>query len=377
MNRWLSISVVVLLAFCIGVTPTSASEFVDDLRAGMKLTAEEAEVLEERLDRNPDDLQARSRLIVSYFAKSVVDPAIRRTHSQHVLWLIRNAPQADILASPHSQIQPFFDAESYNAGKHAWLSHVEREPTNVTFVGNAASFFSEIQDRQLVIETLQKAQSLDPDNAKWPALLGHLYLRNARSSKQLRNSLQKAESFDADDPNLPSSVADLFDQRPPEEPSSAVLALEQFQRAYELAGSDIERTHLREPLATAAFEAERYDDARTYATAVLDNLLEGRGVWNQLHRGNIILGRVALVEDDVERAKYHLLEAGKISGSPTLGSFGPNMRLAADLLQRGEKDVVLAYFELCSSFWRNDKLKDWVALVEADRTPDFGANLVY
>ena len=223
MNRWLSISAVILLAFCIGVAPTSASEFSDTVRAGMKLTAEEAEALEARLDRNPEDLQARSRLVVYYFTKSPVDPAARRTHSQHVLWLIRNAPQADVLGSAHSQIQPIFDADSYNAGKDAWLSHIEREPTNVTFVGNAASFFWEFQDRQLVIETLQKTQSLDPDNSRWPTLLGHLYLRHARSSKQLRNSLRMSGRFDADDPNLPSSLADLFDQRPPEEPSSAVL----------------------------------------------------------------------------------------------------------------------------------------------------------
>ena len=355
MNRWLRVSVVVLLAFCVGVAPTSASEFHDDLRAGMKLSAEEAEALEERLDRNPDDLQARSQLVIYYFAKSIADPATRHTYSQHVLWLIRNAPQADVLEFPHSQIYPVFDPDGYNAGKSAWLSHIEREPTNVTFLGNAASFFWEPNDRQLVIETLQKAQSLDPDNSKWPTLLGHLHLRNARYGEQLRNSRQ----------------------RPPEEPSSTVLALEQLQRAYELAGSDFEQAHLQQSLATAAFEVERYDDAETYATAMLDNLHDGWNVGNQLHHANIVLGQLALVEDDVERAKYHLLEAAKISGSPQLSSFGPNMRLAADLLQRGEKDVVLAYFELCSNFWPKDKLKDWAALVAAGRMPNFGANLVY
>ena len=82
-------------------------------------------------------------------------------------------------------------------------------------------------------------------------------------------------------------------------------------------------------------------------------------------------------DDDVELAKRHLLEAGKVSGSPQLGSFGPNMRLAADLLERGEREVVLEYFRLCASFWPRDELKDWAALVEGGRTPDFGANLIY
>ena len=374
MNRWMSVLAGTLLAFCIGVAPASATDFPDEFMVGMNLTAEEAEALEERLERNPNDLQARSQLIVYYFTKSHVDPAARRTHSQHVLWLIRNAPQADVLGSPHAQIQPFFDADSYNAGKSAWLSHMEREPTSVTFVGNAANFFSPIQDRQLVVETLQKAQSLDPQNFHWPTLLGHQYLRDALFAEQLGN-LEMPEGLADDD--LPRGLADLFDQAPSEGPSSAVLALAQFERAYELADSDIERTQALVPLAKTAFEAERYDDARTYATKMLDNLTTGWDEGNQLHHGNLILGRVALVEDDVEQAKYHLLEAGKVSGSPQLGSFGPNMRLAAELLERGERDVVLEYFELCSNFWPRDKLKDWAALVEAGRTPDFGGNLVY
>ena len=298
MNRCSSVSAVALLVLCIGVAPTSSAvEFRDDVMTGMHLTAEEAEVL----------------------------------------------------ASPHSQIQPFFDPDSYSAGKQAWLSHIEREPTNVTFVGNAANFFSQIQDRGLVIETLQKAQSLDPDNSRWPTLLGHLYLLDAGP----------------------------FDQAPPEQPSGAVLALEQFERAYELTGSDIERTHVPAPLAKAAFEAERYGDARTYAAAMLDDPPSGWDEGNQRHHGNLILGRIALLKDDVEQAKYHLLEAGKVSGSPQLDSFGPNMRLAADLLERGAREVVLEYFELCSNFWPSDKLKDWAALVRAGRMPDFQANLVY
>lgn len=343
MNRCLSISAITLLVLCIDVAPTSsAAEFQNDLIAGMKLSADEAEALEERLDRDPHDLQARSRLVVYYFPKSIADPLARRTHSQHVLWLIRNAPRAGVLASPHAQIQPVFDADGYNAGKSAWLRHIEREPTNATLLGNAANFLSEFEDRELQIETLQQAQSYDPGNTKWPTLLGHLFLRGAA-----------------------------------DEPLGAALALEQFQRAYEIAGHDREREYLLESLAKAAFAAERYDDASAYATAMLANPGSGRDNGNRRHHGNLILGRIALIDDDGERAKHHLLEAGRIAGSPQLSSFGPNMRLAADLLERGETEVVLEYFELCANFWPNDKLKDWAALVRGGRTPDFGANLIY
>ena len=347
MNRCWSASAAVLLVLCLASAPASAAEFHDDVMAGINLTAEEAEALEERLERNPQDLQARSQLVVYYFPRSHLDPAARRIHSEHALWLIQNAPQADVLASPHAQIQPFFDASGYNTGKSAWLGHIEREPDNVTFVAHAANFFSPVTDRELVVETLQKVQSLEPDNFKWPMLLGHQYLQ---------------ESWFGEDVG---------------EPSMAVQALEQFERAYEVAGSGLEGAHLLPFLAKAALRAKRYDDARGYGTAMLDDPSNGWDEGNQLHHGNLTLGRVALLEDDVETAKHHLLEAGKVSGSPQLDSFGPNMRLAADLLERGESDVVLEYFELCSNFWPRDELKDWAALVRGGRTPDFGGNLVY
>jgi hypothetical protein len=55
------------------------------------------------------------------------------------------------------------------------------------------------------------------------------------------------------------------------------------------------------------------------------------------------------------------------------------MRLAKDLLEKGERDVVLEYFALCRRFWKSgaDDLDTWTADVQAGRLPAFGANLVY
>ena len=134
---------------------------------------------------------------------------------------------------------------------------------------------------------------------------------------------------------------------------------------------------LLDGLSTAALLAERYDVARSYARALLEGTPRYSLGHGHVHKGNVILGRVALAEDDVELAKYHLLETGKLREPSGLGASGPNMKLAADLLERGEREVVLEYFEFCATFWPSDKLKDWTALVESGRTPDLGANLVY
>jgi hypothetical protein len=98
-----------------------------------------------------------------------------------------------------------------------------------------------------------------------------------------------------------------------------------------------------------------------------------------VQNANLVLGRIAVQEGRMDDAKHHLLEAGKSPGSPVMNSFGPNMSLAQDLLEKGERDVVLEYFELCRKFWQMDRgrLDQWGQDVKAGKTPDFGANLVY
>lgn len=99
-----------------------------------------------------------------------------------------------------------------------------------------------------------------------------------------------------------------------------------------------------------------------------------------LHRGHVIVGRVALRRGDTEAAKAHLLAAADVTGSPTLDSFGPNMSLAKDLLEVGESAVVLAYLDGLHAFWEagcDGSLDSWASEIRAGEVPDFGANLVY
>jgi hypothetical protein len=96
-----------------------------------------------------------------------------------------------------------------------------------------------------------------------------------------------------------------------------------------------------------------------------------------IHRGNLILGHLALDSGDVDEAKRRLLAAAKSGGGPHLSSFGPNMALAKALLVKGEDETVLRYFELCAEFWTSKYLNEWIADVESGRMPDFGPNLIY
>jgi hypothetical protein len=93
----------------------------------------------------------------------------------------------------------------------------------------------------------------------------------------------------------------------------------------------------------------------------------------------LVLGRLALRSGDREQAKRHLLEAGKTTGSPTLCSFGPNMMLAKELLEHGEREAVIQYLRLCGNFWytNNHQTEQWIQEIEQGGVPDFGANLDY
>ena len=77
-----------------------------------------------------------------------------------------------------------------------------------------------------------------------------------------------------------------------------------------------------------AFEAGQHDKARQYG------LLQGAKAgmrWNygnRVHHGNLVLGRIALAEGNVEAAKFRLIAAGNTPGSPGLKTSGPNMTLA-------------------------------------------------
>ena len=191
----------------------------------------------------------------------------------------------------------------------------------------------------------------------------------------------------------PPRQAPVSDLTP--EPGSEVLsydplmgrhAVTNFARAMEKlrnASSESDRYLVLNDAAKLAFVFGKTGDARAYAAELLslDQKFQAEP-WRggaAVHDGNLVLGRIALQENRTEEAKQYLLEAVNSTGSPVLRSFGPNMSLARGLLQNGEAEAVLQYFDRCSKFWGTGggKLTQWTEDVRAGRMPDFEANLGY
>jgi TonB family protein len=161
----------------------------------------------------------------------------------------------------------------------------------------------------------------------------------------------------------------------PRSPAEVLADLEQDRGA----STGVDRSFALPELAKAALAAGTLDKAAAYANEMLQSKTEDPNRGQGIHDGNMVLGMISLQKGDLDGARSYLLESGKSTGSPVLDSFGPNMKLAKELLEKGEKDAVLQYFSSCRTFWKMGatKLDEWSAMVRQGAIPDFGANLAY
>jgi hypothetical protein len=162
---------------------------------------------------------------------------------------------------------------------------------------------------------------------------------------------------------------------PPPDPRTPEQWLEDAQ-------SDEERTSALAYVAMTRFEAGELDSARLAVEELQEMLGKVQGdleLPRHASRMEIVRGRLALRAGDAHEAKRRLRAAGTAAVSPSMASFGPNMSLAQDLLEVGERQAVLGYFEACKAFWEmgQERLDEWAADVREGRIPDFGANLRY
>ena len=153
--------------------------------------------------------------------------------------------------------------------------------------------------------------------------------------------------------------------------SASTVSEEEKKKFYQLTESV--------PKVLVAGETEK---AKDYAETLLKQAETLKDDWNYgnaIHVANLVLGHIALDSGDMTEAKRYLLAAGNTPGSPQLNSFGPDMRLAKALLEKGEKETVLEYFDLCAKFWKlkRDRIDEWKAAIEKDKMPQFGANIFY
>ena len=345
-----AVSIISALFVCVILSETACSgqDAQSIASLGGQMSSADKVSLEEHVAKNPNDVESRTKLLGYYFTKGRQDADAKSNRQRHVVWLIENAPESEVLGLPYSGLDKILETKGYDRAKEAWLRIIQESPEKLSVLRNASTFFL-LQDRKISEELLLKGQTLDTKNPRWSSSLGHLYSLGLMS--------------------LPAG---------PARNAAAEKAFQQYKLAYDLSDAS-ERDALLVSLAKTAFAAGLNDDAKAYATKMLDDDTAGWNRGNRTHHGNLILGQIALSDGNLDEAKSRLLLAGKTTGSPQLNSFGPNMLLAKELLERRETEVVLEYFELCKKFWASPhrKLEHWADDVKSNRIPQFGGNLAY
>ena len=223
-----------------------------------------------------------------------------------------------------------------------WLACIDSSPGDIYVLEQAADFVA-VLDPALAQDLYERARAIEPGDPRWTLKLAQLHSRNT-----LRSTDPAGE---------------------------AKLALAEDERALAMGASDTS-------LAQMAFDAGDMVKARAYAGQLISTATATPDAWNVgnlIHKGNLVLGRIALREGKIGDALIFLERSGEVQGSPQLNSFGPNMSLAKDLLEAGETRAVLAYFERCRAFWKmgGSQLDRWAADVRNGKIPNFGANLRY
>jgi TonB family protein len=166
-------------------------------------------------------------------------------------------------------------------------------------------------------------------------------------------NLRKPEDHDFDMAAQMQSAERIqeLEKRFPRSPQQVLADSEE-----QIRGQDgLERFYALEALPKQALDAGELDKASSYAIELLQmahgdtrDLDSGDAIYD----GNMVLGLVVLRQGNVAEARRYLLESGKTPGSPVLGSFGPDLTLAQELLQKGERDTVLEFLTLCKGFWK-------------------------
>lgn len=321
------------------------------------LSKQQKDQLERDLETDPNSFADRIELLEFYsFKKEELNPSEIANRRKHIEWVIANQPSSQFAADSAMEFDPEGedpDQVGPQEAKGLWLRQVQTNPSNPRILYNAGEFFSWIHDFPQSETLLERARAIDPGDYDIASSLATDYWHDARYSKtsdQLR--------------------------------ISAIKSLGEFERALNNAKDGDHRYFTLPNSAQAAFEAG--DEAR--ATAWSNEMLtaaakaeNGRDYSDSVHDGNIVLGRIELRQGDTAGAATHLLAAAETTGNPHLDTFGPNMMLAKEMLEKGQTKPVLEYLQACSKFWKNDdgKTARWQSDIASGKTPEFGANLRY
>lgn len=171
---------------------------------GLKITAAEAQQLEQQIAAHPEDLAAR-RKVMAYYLYNAMPQAL----APHIFWLIEHHPESSWTTSAPRALLPgtpgLNSPGDTERARALWLQQVTIHSQDSRVLGNAAQFLGPT-DPFTAEDLLNRARQLDPTNPVWTNRLVDLY-----ASSLINDSLVRPMSPGPADPAFVSKVRSLLD----------------------------------------------------------------------------------------------------------------------------------------------------------------------
>jgi len=125
-----------------------------------ELAASQPQTLEARVAANPEDLEARGQLLVSYLQSSNVD-----AYAKQLLWLVEHHPEADVHDTHAAWISRarivIRDAATLNKIDNLWRKQAAANPSSPVVLRHAAKYLFDA-DPTAALELLKSAKLVAP-----------------------------------------------------------------------------------------------------------------------------------------------------------------------------------------------------------------------
>jgi len=392
--------------------------FIVTSLAASAQTAADIDRLEKRLADHPTNLADRQALLRA-LANATTLPLekVRASRRTQILWLIEHQSASQVFDEPIAQLWPrgrLGDPEGFAQAAQLWKEQISIPGESAKTIANAALFFN-VTDRAQAFAILDAAAAEHPGDPELARARGILQaftmlgvsgfddtngLRYATLSAMRASpaaSEARREIETSKDPHLIGAAGVVFSRAGPMvlpydltfgDDDVPALAERWIRRARELAPSSDEwntglgdalhlkaqrtldpveklrllresysilpenaRRALPPEIATAEFAAGEDDAAERDAEALVDAPVSP----NQYNLGETLLGRLAIARGNTNEAKERLLASLKPPAKFKNPVFEPNMTLAQDVYDGGDRDTVLEFLEASRAVWKSDR----------------------
>ncbi len=376
----------------------------------------EIDRLQKRIADHPDNIADRHALVraVSFQAGALPEKA-RPIRREQILWLIAYHPDAKIFDDPAMQLWPrgrLGDPDGYAQSAQLWKE--KAAGTNTKAIANAAIFFKipDPAEALAILDAAERDHPNDPDlarargvvdaasilglsamdDANFPLYSSTSARRGAPSAAAALKQVQASEDANLlggageflsrpnvfivpfnttfGDDDLPALAEKWLRRARQLAPASdtwngalsnairvsaqrATDAAQKLRLLYEASSLLPENPKRRMLAEIAQAEFEASDDAAAGRDA--QTLVDGKRSFYDWNVGHTVLGRLALAQGNAAQAKEHLLASVKPPAQFKNPTAQPNMTLAQEILDAGDKDTVVQFLEASRPVWPFDQ----------------------